>query len=204
MGYGHGINTLYTAYGCTDYSNINYYFSQRMTKQKELKELAIKFGKTEMMDISSWVEDIPIRFIYKENLNEFDPLEGRTIYGWRFEYKGREYGDYVVISEDSNVEEFLMQVKEILKEQALDVFLYKALLADVLNEDLLGEISYRLNEKYNPVCLEAKSHYATKKKEGGREYHSKFSFKYVWIKLRIWFINKLLKLLAYLLEGWSK
>ena len=143
-----------------------------------------KLDGTEVMRVEFGV---PVDYILKLAGDDTeDVLDRRTTFGWRFEYLGKSFGDYITIIEDLKdgklcrlpLEE-MKEVKELLKEQAQDIFIHRALLIDSLSEYLKAEIDDRLREKYYPVVMDSGKTYVTYDQDRKRVYHRKFSFKYL-------------------------
>lgn len=108
------------------------------------KDLIEELEKPVMTNVGHLIENVPIEFVFKERSQTPDPLDQQSTFGWKLEYKGRQWGNYIVMNIDNPDKETLRKCKKILLEQANDVFIHRALLADVSDEGLLEEILYRL------------------------------------------------------------
>lgn len=159
-----------------------------------------KLGGVELLKVEIGV---PVNYILKlGGHTSVDVLDRISTFGWKFEYLGKTFGDYVGISNDIKdgklcplpVEEML-EIKELLKEQARDVLLHRALLIDSLNEFIKSEIDDRLRDKYYPVAMESEKTYVTLDQNRKRVYHKKFSFKYFSMKIKHTFAKSISNLL---------
>lgn len=150
---------------------------------------------------------VPVDYILKLAGDDTeDVLSRRTTFGWKFEYLDQTFGDYITIIEDIKdgklcrlpVKE-MQEIKDLLKEQAIDVLLHRALLINSLDEYLKSEIDHRLQEKYYPICLESGKTYAIKDESGKRVYYKKFRIKYLIMVIKYNFVKAVSNLLFKLL-----
>ena len=166
------------------------------------KDIAIYGGETNLH-----IEfNIPTDIIIKEKSPTGDPLNPRSTYGWRINYRDRYFGDWIYIvddisnREDKGTQAILKEVYEVIIEQAGDRFLHRILLTDTNNEDILSELQERLDKKYFPVWAETDGRYCIKGVSGKRYWYRKFSYRYFVIATRRWFANKILNLLRGVLQ----
>lgn len=155
--------------------------------------------------------DVPIRIIIKEKIGVRtidDVLDQVNTYGWKFEYHGRWFGDYMVfqenISDRSNqgTRLLLNDLYQIEIEQATDAFLHTVLLSECCNENIMDELRYRIDDRYLDVELTVGRKYSPKFRnpDGHRIYLDKLSFKYIKMKVQVWFYNLLVSILYKILS----
>lgn len=150
--------------------------------------------------------DIPVDIIIKRN-SKYPPddILDRTSYAWKIEYKGQQFGDYIYITDDmSNLDDpvtdnILKEVYDVILEQAENSYLSRILLVDCLASHLVDELYSRLREKYMPFYGEYGGRYVVNDEDGKREYSSKYTFKYLFFKVRFFVIKKALSFISKLL-----
>ena len=150
---------------------------------------------------------VPIDYILKLAGDDTgDVLDRRTTFGWKFEYLDQTFGDYISIIEEIKDDklcrlpmEEMQEIKELLKEQATDVLLHRALLINSSGDYLKSEIDHRLQEKYYPVCLDSGKTYALIGEDGSRVYYKKLRIKYLIMVSRYKFVKAVSNLLFKLL-----
>ena len=151
--------------------------------------------------------DIPTTIIIKEKSPTGNPINPRSTYGWKVNYKDRYFGDWVYLTDDiSNrkdkvTQAILKEVFQVVMEQAEERFLHRVLLTEIDNRDMLEELKERLDKKYYPVYATSDTgYYCMKDEVGKRVWKKKFSSKYLVMVIRRWFANKVLNLLRGLLS----
>ncbi len=92
-----------------------------------------------MTNVSALVQDIPIEFL---KLRKEDGSPEMALV-WRFEYKGKTWGNFLYLKDEKEVR----KAKMFLKKQANETFVHRAILIDVPTSDLIDELKDRLGER---------------------------------------------------------
>jgi len=163
------------------------------TKQKNTKNNVALIGGETTMHIEF---DVPISIIIKEKSRNTDSLFPYTTYGWKTEYHGLIFGDYMSFTDDIIHPAVAKELYEITMSQAKDTFIHRVLLVDAPVESLISELEYRLKKKYYPVHSTTGSKYMLEDEVENRIYRSQYSLRYLSMKIKTFVTCGLLKLVS--------